>query len=82
MLDGQSLDGKVVDGVLRCTSKRAISTAVLCGACELSESERRAAGILQCRQIMEQTDSVQDAMANAERYLELCASQLMRDLTT
>ncbi len=80
MLDGQSLDGKVVDGVLRCTSNRGIATAVLCGACELSEPDRLAAGILQCRQIMEQTDSVQDAMASAERYLELCASQLMQDL--
>ena len=81
MLDEQSMGGKVVDGVLQLAEASGINTAVLCGACTLSVDQLDQAGIRYCKQIVDKSLSLQDAMANGYQYLEECAFDLMPLLT-
>jgi len=47
-VDGQSLDGKVVSGVLSMARPAGIPVAVIAGSCELSDKQIRQAGLAGC----------------------------------
>lgn len=79
MLDQQTLEGKVIDGVLQCAKKYGKPVAILCGATTLSAASIESYGISYCRQIMTQGRSLDDAMRNASHHLKELAFDLMTE---
>ncbi len=75
-LDEQTLQGKVIDGVLRVARDRGKRVAVVCGSSSLSHAELERYGITDLAAIMTGDRSLADAMSNAAGYLEDAAFEL------
>lgn len=72
-LDAQTLEGKVVSGVLKLGKKNNIPVVLVCGSSEINPD-------VPLYQIIEEPMSLQDAILNASGYLELIGERIARDL--
>ncbi len=68
-LDGQTLSGKTIDGVITSAKKRNIPVAAFCGAMEISISEQEEFGLDYAVSIVQGVTNLDDAMTNA--YINL-----------
>ncbi|MEL6140056.1 MAG: glycerate kinase [Bacteroidota bacterium] len=69
-LDRQSLRGKVVDGVAKLCQKHNKPLYLFVGANELAEKDWKEHGIQAVYQVISLANELEDAMLNAEQYLE------------
>ena len=75
-LDGQSLQGKVIDGVAKLCKKHDKPLILFVGKNELSEEEQRQLGAKQIFSVSDQASNLHDAMTNASMYLKRLAHLL------
>lgn len=68
-LDGQTLSGKTIDGVLNSAKKRNIPVAAFCGAMEISISEQKEFGLDYAVSIVQGVTNLDNAMTNAYNNL-------------
>ena len=80
-MDEQSLQGKVVGGVLKLCQKYDKPLIVLCGQNKLDESNWKNTQITQVIPILNYTSSVEDAIFNAAKYLRKIGQSLSLKLT-
>ncbi|MFX0555768.1 glycerate kinase [Maribacter sp. CXY002] len=64
-LDGQTLSGKTIHGVLNSAKKRNIPVAAFCGAMEISIAEQEEFGLDYAVSIVQGVSNLDEAMANA-----------------
>lgn len=81
-LDRQSLEGKVVSGVLTRATARGVPVAVIAGRCDLDSETLQTAGIAAVEVLQAADMSEADAMARAEALLEAAAQRAIRRLDT
>jgi glycerate 2-kinase len=72
-LDAQSLEGKVVDGVLKIGMKHNIPIVLACGSSEISPD-------VPVYQVIESSINLEDAIKNTAVYLGLIGERIARDL--
>ena len=68
-LDSQTLSGKTIQGVLSTSKKYNIPVAAFCGSITLSPKELEKVGISYAASIVEEAESLKDAMMNSSGYL-------------
>lgn len=73
-LDQQTLSGKTIYGVVDRATRKKVKVAVICGANELSTNELDQFGILYSDNIIQRSTDLEDALANAKKYLQMMAS--------
>ena len=76
-LDDQSVQGKVVGGVAQLCKKYRKPLVVVCGQNKLSVTVQEIAPIAQVKAIMEYTNVVEKAIADAEVFLEMIGERLI-----
>lgn len=81
-LDGQSLNGKVVDGLRQKCQARNLPLHLVVGHCALPETRWRAAGISSVRAITDLAPDTQRAMQEAEIYLRRLGADLATSLVS
>ena len=72
-LDKQTLEGKVVAGVISLAKKSNVPIILVCGSSELS------IGNLCIYQIVHESKGLEDGVSNAARYLEILGERAVRD---
>jgi len=77
-LDHQTLSGKTIQGVIASSKKYNIPVAAFCGSITLNQNELDKVGILYSSSIMEQAESIEDAMANPSDYLKNISSEFIK----
>lgn len=75
-LDGSSLDGKVVDGILRYARRQGIAVAVVTGSVAISEERWRRAGIAHVEATGSKADVPPESREEARRLLREAARRL------
>lgn len=78
-LDSQTLEGKVIDGVLQVAKKYGKPVAVLCGASSLSNAEIEACGITYCDTVLTDEMALDEAIKDAAQLLQIRARTLAAD---
>ena len=76
-LDGQTLSGKAIDGVLKSAVAQNINVAVFCGSIDLNREELAKIGVDYSASVMELAENLEDALKNTEHYLK----QISKDFT-
>ena len=72
-LDDQTLSGKTIQGVITSARDKNIKLAVFCGTIDLEKSIVQDLGISYASSIMDLAFGLEDALANASKYLEKLA---------
>lgn len=72
-LDGQTLSGKTIDGVLQSAKTKNIPVAALCGSVAVSLSELEAMGLQYVTSIVNGIGNLEDAKRNSAQNLELAS---------
>nr|WP_299170572.1 glycerate kinase [uncultured Allomuricauda sp.] len=70
-LDGQTLSGKTIDGVLQSAKARKIPVAALCGSVSVSLDEMEAMGLQYVASILNEIGTLDEAKQNSPQNLEL-----------
>ncbi|WP_422861731.1 glycerate kinase [Flagellimonas sp. W118] len=70
-LDGQTLSGKTIDGVLQSAKARKIPVAALCGSVSVSLDEMEAMGLQYVTSILNEIGTLDEAKQNSSQNLEL-----------
>ncbi|MBS9462812.1 glycerate kinase [Flagellimonas sp. 389] len=81
-LDGQTLSGKTIAGVLQVVKERKIPVAALCGSVTLSIDELEVAGLQYVTSILNQVGSLDEAKQNSFKNLELAGYNFAKLLNT
>lgn len=79
-LDTQTMSGKTIQGVLSSAKAKRIKVAAFCGAIDLDENEAKAFGIEYTDAVMNYAENLDDAMSNAENYVEKMAEKFAKQL--
>ncbi len=79
-LDHQTLNGKLVDGVVSRAQKSGIPIVVFCGQCKLSPEAWRTAGIDMVVEVSKGEPDLMSAIQNTEPLLEKWSSQFATDI--
>ena len=79
-LDDQTLSGKTIKGVMDSAQKHQIKVAAFCGISELNEEELKNLGISYIDQVMNYANDLDDAIENANKYLETIARRFTKSL--
>jgi glycerate kinase len=79
-LDTQTMSGKTIQGVLSSAKAKQIKVAAFCGAIDLDENEAKAFGIEYTDAVMNYAENLDDAMSNAENYVEKMAEKFAKQL--
>jgi glycerate kinase len=76
-LDSQTLSGKTISGVLESSKKYNIPVAALCGSVTLSIKQANDLGISYVGAVIKKANSLEDAMQNGYKYLQLLAAEFV-----
>lgn len=79
-VDSQSLDGKVLSGVLNRAGAAGVKVAVIAGSCELSETAMRAAGLRAAFSANDRGWPLDEAMARAAELAETAGRRFAETL--
>lgn len=79
-LDGQTLSGKTIEGVLRSSKKQHIPVAALCGSVALSIDEQEKLGLTYVTSILRDVSNLDQAIRSSYQNLVLCAYNYARIL--
>ncbi len=79
-LDLQTLSGKTIQGVIASSKKYNIAVASFCGDITLSQKEIDKLGITYTASIIENAESLKDAMANTKDHLKNIASAFAKSI--
>ncbi len=77
-LDGQTLSGKTINGVIQAARKKQIPVAALCGSVDVSMEQMDAIGLDYAVSILNQIGDLDDAKAKSVQNLELAAFNFAR----
>lgn len=77
-LDGQTLSGKTIDGVLQSAKTRNIPVAALCGSVAVSADEIEVMGLTYATSIINGIGTLEDAKSNSPQNLELASYNFAR----
>lgn len=72
-LDGQTLSGKTIDGVLQSAKAKKIPVAALCGSVSVSLDEMEAMGLQYVASILNEIGTLDEAKQNSPQNLELAS---------
>jgi len=75
-IDGQTLQGKVVQGVVTLAKAKKIPVHAVCGITDLTAMEIQELGLASCSQIMENTNSIDEAFTMAFNILRELGSKI------
>ncbi|WFB36736.1 glycerate kinase [Kiritimatiellota bacterium B12222] len=78
-VDSQSLDGKVLSGVLQAAKSSGAQVAVIAGACQLSDQDIKSAGLKVALAANEQNLPLDEAMARAAELAEAAGARFARE---
>ncbi len=81
-LDSQSMEGKVISGVLTLAQEYDIPVGIICGEALLTKEDLSQWSVTDIRAVSELATSPDDAMRNASHYLPQLAEQLVRSIST
>ncbi|GAB3989562.1 glycerate kinase [Spirosoma daeguense] len=77
-IDNQTLQGKLIAGIVQLAKARNIPTIALCGSLQLSPDELDELGLTSAFSVVPGPVTLADALANAATYLERATFQTMR----
>ena len=77
-LDHQSLDGKVVSGVLEMAQRKSIPAAIICGISDLTLDDLAHYGVIHLDALVSEEVSVDNAMKNASNLVVNAGQRLTR----
>ncbi|GAB3711959.1 glycerate kinase [Spirosoma flavus] len=77
-IDNQTLQGKLIAGIVQLARSRQIPVVALCGSLQLTPDELDELGLTSAFSIMPSPVPLDDALANAATYLERTTFQVMR----
>ncbi len=69
-IDAQSVSGKLVDGICTNAKKHAVAVWIVCGICEISESELGELGVEKAITLANEETPVEYAIQHAEKLIE------------
>lgn len=79
-LDTQSLFGKAISGVTQRAAKASVPVYCLVGSVKGDPRQLKALGLEEIYSIVDRAESVEDAIANADKYLRLLGADLAKEL--
>ena len=79
-IDNQTLQGKLIAGITRLAQEQSIPVVALCGSLKLLPEELTELGLTSAFSIMPGPGSLDDALANAGKYLKRTTFQVIRML--
>ena len=79
-LDIQTLSGKTIQGVMDSAKKYNIKVAALCGSLNLDNSTLKQFGISYVDEVLNEANSIEDAMTNSYKYVVNIATNFAKSL--
>jgi len=78
-LDSQTLEGKVIKGVIDMAKKKSIPVTAICGSCEVSDDEIDQLGIQKVVPILKDEVTLEQAISEAKERIEQIAFNLLKE---